>query len=128
MPSKGHGTFHWNELMTNDVAAATAFYRDVIGWSFDEMAMPEGSYWVAFIDGEPVAGIMAMVDGVPPGTPPHWTSYLAVDDVDARLAKAKSAGAEVLREPFDVPHVGRIAILKDGGGAALGWITPAAES
>ena len=43
-------------------------------------------------------------------------SYIAVDDVDKRVDKAKKAGATILREPFDVPGVGRIAILKQPGG------------
>jgi predicted enzyme related to lactoylglutathione lyase len=51
-------------------------------------------------------------------------SYLAVDDVDGRIEAAKAAGAKVMREPFDVPDVGRIAILKEPGGAGIGWITP----
>ena len=51
-------------------------------------------------------------------------SYLAVDNVDARLKKAVAAGAEICREPFDVPGVGRIAILKEPGGAMIGWMTP----
>ena len=69
---------------------------------------------------------MTMPSNLEPGTPPHWMSYLAVDDVDARVAKAKAAGGAVLHEPFDVPGVGRIAILRDGGNAVIGWITPAA--
>jgi predicted enzyme related to lactoylglutathione lyase len=49
-----------------------------------------------------------------------------VDDVDKRCAKAKEAGATILREPFDVEQVGRIAILKQPGGGVVGWITPVA--
>ncbi|WP_371685873.1 VOC family protein [Nitratireductor sp. OM-1] len=51
-------------------------------------------------------------------------SYLSVDDVDAALEKAKAGGASVMREPFDVPGVGRIAILRQPGGAVIGWMTP----
>ncbi len=120
----GHGTFHWNELLTDDVDAAKKFFTQTIGWSFDAMPMPEGTYYVAKQDGNPVAGIMAMQGIVPEGVPAHWMGYLEVDDVDARLATAKSAGATVIREPFDVPMVGRIAILSDPTGAAIGWITP----
>jgi predicted enzyme related to lactoylglutathione lyase len=29
-----------------------------------------------------------------------------------------------MRPIFDVPHVGRIAILTEPGGAGVGWITP----
>ena len=49
---------------------------------------------------------------------------IAVDDIDARLKKAKAAGATVMREPFDVVGIGRIAILREPGGAGIGWMTP----
>jgi predicted enzyme related to lactoylglutathione lyase len=51
-------------------------------------------------------------------------SYLAVDDVDARVKKAQGAGAKLMRPIFDVPGVGRIAILSEPGGAGIGWMTP----
>ena len=47
-----------------------------------------------------------------------------VDDVDARVAKAVKAGAKLMRPIFDVPNVGRIAILTEPGGAGIGWMTP----
>jgi predicted enzyme related to lactoylglutathione lyase len=30
-----------------------------------------------------------------------------------------------MRPIFDIPNVGRIAILKEPGGAGIGWMTPA---
>ena len=60
--------------------------------------------------------------------PPHWFSYIEVDDVNARVAKAETAGAKILRPPFEVPDVGRIAILEDPTGAAVGWMTSAPPS
>ena len=42
-------------------------------------------------------------------------SYLAVDDVDKRVAKAVKAGAKLMKPIFDVPDVGRIAILTGAG-------------
>jgi hypothetical protein len=35
--------------------------------------------------------------------------YLAVDDVDARVAKAVAAGAQLMKPIFEVPNVGRMA-------------------
>jgi uncharacterized protein len=52
-------------------------------------------------------------------------AYLAVDDVDKRVKKAVKAGAKLMRPIFDVPGIGRIAILTEPGGAAIGWMTPA---
>jgi len=119
-----HGTFTWNELMTGDVEQAKAFYGSAIGWAFEEMPMPNGSYWLAKVDGKPVAGMMNMAGVTPPGTPPHWFAYIEVDDVDARIKKATPLGLKVMRAPFDIPGVGRIAILADPTGAAIGWMTP----
>ena len=126
MQSPKNGTFYWNELLTDDVPKAVAFYQDIMGWEFAEVPMSEQmTYWVAKLDGMPVAGVMEMPKELPEGTPPHWMSYIAVDDVDAEVAKAKAAGAIILNAPFDVPNVGRIAILKDAGNAVIGWMTAA---
>jgi predicted enzyme related to lactoylglutathione lyase len=125
MSATAHGTFHWNELLTNDVEKAKTFFAEVIGWSSEEFPMEEGRYWIMKAGDVPVAGIMQMIAPIPAGTPPHWLSYLAVDDVDARLQKAKAAGATLIREPFDIPGVGRIAIVGDPTGGVMGWITPA---
>lgn len=119
-----HGHFHWNELMTRDVEAAKAFYTRTVGWSFDGMPMPEGTYWVAMMDGAPVAGIFTMTDTMFAGMAECWFPYLAVDDIDVRVAAAKAAGATVTREPWHVEGVGRIAILKQPDGATVGWMTP----
>ena len=67
---------------------------------------------------------MGMMPDMGDDVPSHWMSYIAVDNIDERLLKAKGAGAQVLREPFDVPNVGRIAMIVDAGGGHIGWMTP----
>jgi predicted enzyme related to lactoylglutathione lyase len=121
----GHGTFYWNELMTHDPERAKAFYRAAIGWTFEAMAMPNGTYWVAKAGEQSVGGIFTMSGPEFEGVPEHWMAYLTVDDVDARVAKAVAAGATVCRPAFDIPTIGRVAMLREPGGAMIGWITPA---
>jgi hypothetical protein len=121
-----HGTFYWNELMTRDVETARAFYERTLGWTFESMEMDEGGlYWVAMADGKPVCGLLDIAGPDYAGAPEMWFAYVAVDDVDARVAAAERAGAEIVRPPFDVPEVGRIAILRQPDGAHVGWMTPA---
>ena len=121
-----HGHFHWNELMTRDTERARAFFGKTVGWRFDEMKMDgRPSYWVAMDGDQPVGGIFDITDKKFEGAPEAWMSYLAVDDVDKRIEMAKKEGARVMQEPFDIPKVGRIAIVADPGGAMLGWMTPA---
>lgn len=122
-----HGIFYWNELMTRSPAKAKAFYGETLGWDFQDMTMPNGgSYHVAMVDGKPVGGIFDMSGPEFEGLPEHWFSYIAVDDVDARIEKLTAAGGTVMKPAFDVAGIGRIAIVKDVNGAALGWMTPAA--
>lgn len=125
MANTPHGMFNWNELMTRDPDRAKKFYADTIGWTFDAMPMPRGVYWIAKMGEEKVGGLFDMRGhDIPPSMTVAWMPYLAVDDVDTRLEKAVAAGATVMRPPFDVPGVGRIGILKEPGGAVVGWITP----
>jgi uncharacterized protein len=123
--SSQHGHFHWNELLTADVERAKRFYKDTIGWTFEPMPMGDGAtYWIAKVGDQPVGGIFPTDRPEFQGVPEGWMSYLAVDDVDARTKKAVAAGATLMRPIFDVPSVGRIAILTEPGGAGVGWITP----
>ncbi|WP_116130964.1 VOC family protein [Tropicimonas sp. IMCC34043] len=123
--SVNHGLIWWSELMTRDVQAAKSYYHDVCGWSFDTMPMGENTYLVAIAHGNPVAGIMDVtgLDGMD-NAQPHWFTYIAVDDIDAALEGTVATGGEVLRAPFDVPDVGRIGIVRDPSGAAVGLMTP----
>lgn len=119
---QGHGTVYWNELMTSDVEAAKAFYGATIGWTFSSMPMSEGSYWLFMPpDAERPAGGMMQFNGGPTDV---WFTYFHIDDLDDALIRAKAAGGKVLREPFQIPGVGRIAIVADSKGAAMGWMTP----
>jgi predicted enzyme related to lactoylglutathione lyase len=123
-----HGTIHWNELNTFAPDKARAFYESVLGWAFDAMPMEGGTYLVARQGEAMVAGIFDMkLAGLPETMPSHWLTYIAVDDVDARARQVEASGGKVLRAPWDVPGVGRVAIIQDAAGAGLGLITPAPQ-
>ena len=121
-----HGSFCWNELMTHDPAGAKKFYADTIGWTFDPMPMQDGgTYWVAKQGDKMVGGVFEMKGPEFAEVCDNWMPYLAVDDVDQRAKKATAAGASLMRPLFDIPGIGRIAILRQPGGAVVGWMTPA---
>jgi hypothetical protein len=119
-----HGHFAWNEFLARDVEAAKAYYAATLDWSYEPMAMGGGgTYWVATSAGVAVAGVMAMPDDVPASVGPHWFPYVEVDDVDARCRAAVAAGGSVRRGPWDIPGVGRLAILMHRTGGAVGVMT-----
>ncbi len=117
-----HGMPSWLELMTTDAAAASKFYSELFGWTFETMPMPDGDYHVAAVGDEKIAGIMAH----PPeaaGTPPNWGNYITVDDVDSFADKVASLGGTVVVPPTDVPGVGRFTMFQDPQGAMLSAFT-----
>ena len=122
-----HGAFHWNELMTRDVQQAKDFYAKTLGWTYDDMPMGDmyGTYTIIKSGDKMVGGMFKMDGPMFDGVPQSWFTYVAVDDLDKRLKKVKDAGGKVMREPWDVPGVGRIAIVTDSGGATQGWMVPA---
>ncbi|MEM1057988.1 MAG: VOC family protein [Verrucomicrobiota bacterium] len=129
-----HGTVSWTELLTTNPEAAQKFYAELFGWKYNSMPVPgtEGVIYHSLRtagadekDGQ--GGIMAMPPEVPAGTPPGWTSYVTVDDVDASLAKVAELGGEVIMPPMDVKSVGRMAWIKDPQGAVIAIIKYAVD-
>jgi predicted enzyme related to lactoylglutathione lyase len=89
------------------------------------MPVPDGTYWVAKMGEHYVGGLFSLSSPQFDGVPESWMSHSTIDDVDARVKKAQSLGATLMRPIFYLPGVGRIAILKEPGGAGIGWMTPA---
>jgi hypothetical protein len=119
-----HGRFSWNELASSDVERAKAFYAAALDWTFEAFELPGTAYWVAKSGEQVVAGISALADGsLPDALSSYWFSFIEVDDVDTRIERARRAGGVVLQPPTDVPNVGRVAVLRDPTGAAIGWMT-----
>jgi len=119
-PKPGPGQFVWYELMTTDIEAARKFYGEIFGWEEEAYPMEGGqTYWMFKAGGRTIAGAWHM----PPGAdyPPHWLVYIGVNDVDASARKATQLGGKVLKEPADIPEVGRFAVLADptGGVCAI---------
>jgi uncharacterized protein len=113
-----NGTPSWVDLMVDDVPAARGFYSSLFGWETPEGPPETGGYVVATLQDQPVAGISPK----PPGAefPNVWSTYLATDDVDATVARAKEAGGTFVTEPMDVLESGRMAFGVDPTGAHYG--------
>lgn len=123
-PQATHGVVCWSELNVRDIARAQQFYADTLGWRFEAMAMPDMTYWIILSDAARVGGMFEMTGAQFNGVPEHWLTYIAVDDIDARLQKAVAAGAKICKDAFDIPGVGRMAVLAEPGGAVVAWMTP----
>jgi predicted enzyme related to lactoylglutathione lyase len=121
-----HGAPDWFELHTRDYETAVSFYRDVFGWEtstvndsgefrYTTMKDPNSDGWLA--------GILDARATLPQGTPPHWSIYWNVDDVDAAARKVRALGGSVVTGVDDTPY-GKVATVTDPAGAYFRLRTP----
>jgi predicted enzyme related to lactoylglutathione lyase len=115
-PMRAHraGSFVWLELRTPDLERAFDFYAHVVGWTKSEMPMGDFTYTMLHAGDAPIGGLLPTDDAHA-----SFLSYLSVDDVDARMKQCARVGAVVVEHAFDVPTVGRMAVVKTPDGAPL---------
>lgn len=123
-------TFVWHEVYGPNAQAIVDFYTKALDFGTQEMPMGEmGTYRMLTRNGMAVCGVMdtSTPEMASSNIPPHWATYLAVDDIDARLAKCKELGATVVVPPMDIPTVGRMTLIQDPIGAHIWLFKPAPQ-
>lgn len=127
--SAAKGRFVWFELMTSDPAAAISFYSKVVGWETESWG-PETGYTMWKVPGGlTIGGVMALQEEAKAmGARPSWLGNLCVESVDAALAALAAHGGQVYKPAFDVPGVGRVAIVGDCCGAVFALYQPEGQA
>ena len=116
-----HGIIVWNELTTSDLERAKAFYAATMGWFYEDIVTPAGPYTLARRPDQsrPVAGLVSWPSDEDDAD--DWFAYAGVDDIEAAVVAVIAAGGR--SDPiFEVPGIGRFAVLTDPNGAMLGLI------
>lgn len=113
------GTPSWVDLATPDPAAAKEFYGALFGWQAQDAGPPEetGGYAMFTLRGKNVAGVSPLMSEDQPAV---WSTYVATDDADAVVARAKDAGGLPIVEPMDVMDAGRMAFVMHPAAGAIG--------
>jgi uncharacterized glyoxalase superfamily protein PhnB len=101
----------------DDVPAAIAFLQDALGFTTHELHQRDGVVHHAELK---LGDDYIMLGQNRPDAPElaygGSTTYVVVDDVDARHARAVAAGAEIVRELEDMDYGSREFAAKDPGG------------
>jgi predicted enzyme related to lactoylglutathione lyase len=127
------GSLNFNDLHTNDVEGARAFYGAVFGWDLLDGGMWALPAYGDFLE-ERTPGHRARIAeaGAPPrfeevvasrvpqagDEPPRWGITLAVADADEIASRAAELGGTVLLPPVDAPWV-RTTVIADPQGAVF---------
>ncbi|MFD4675537.1 VOC family protein [Lentzea sp. NPDC058450] len=105
------------EVPADDLARATAFYRDVFGWSAQELPF---DYVLVNASGEPV-DVQDADGGISPRTEFVRGPVLIidVDSVDEAAGRVVAAGGELLNTKEQVGEFGFSQYVKDSEGSVL---------
>jgi len=103
-----HGVPSWIAGAHPQPAQAAAFYTELFGWQAD----PRGEHLVCTLRGRDVAGFVQGEDAA-------WRTNVWVESTDETAERATAAGGSVVTAPFDLPGVGRTAVLADPAGAVF---------
>lgn len=127
-----HGEFCWTEIAVNNLEACKSFYTNVFGWEMPESKVNVGMVYQEFNlpDQFPMGGMYEISkemfgEELPP---PHYLSYISVDNVDEITSRAYDLGAKIIKEPMDIPNTGRFSIIEDPSGGMIAFITLGEQS
>ena len=91
------------------------FYGSLFGWKVDDSNPMQ--YGLVEKAGEGIGGGICTSPAAP-----KVTVYVAVDDLEASLEKARSLGGRTLMEPHAVPGGPEIALFEDPQGNTIGLL------
>lgn len=120
MPKQGE--FCWTEVASTNREASQPFFEKVFGWEFQESKNTgdEMVYLECNLPGGQPIGALYQMDPKMFGEhmpPAHFMNYVTVDDCDAAANKAVELGGKVHFGPYDIPNVGKMAVIADPTGA-----------
>lgn len=102
-------------IIVNDIAAATAFYRDTLGLVIDEAESVPGFFTQFKLAGDTTLALQA-VSEAPDGQ--GFQPGLLVENIDALYAEWQAKGVALLGEPTDRPF-GRTFLFRTPEGHVL---------
>ena len=112
------GAVRWFGLLTEDAAAARAFYADLFGWQMERTS--SGGY-IADHDGQPFAAITQIGRTTPEINESTWLVGVVVSDLPESVATARRLGAQVLQDVSRAEGFAQWAVIEDPQGTQVSF-------
>ena len=120
------GCISWLDLTVSDASATRDFYRQVVGWSVQDVEMEDAGeryadYNMLGEDGSPAAGV-CHARGVNLGLPAIWMIYLPVGDLAESLRRVREGGGKVMKATRGTDGEYAYAAIQDPVGVCLALV------
>jgi predicted enzyme related to lactoylglutathione lyase len=116
------GDWIWIQLLSRDANKAAQYYKSVAGYEVIENTLTNAlSNYVLVSEGYARATVRTMRSGKDQ-VEPTWLLFVRVKSVSESVAKTKELGGKVLVEPKPERFNGKVAVVEDPTGAAIGLL------
>lgn len=113
------GDWIWIELISRDAKKAGEFYRRIADYEIVENTSERKGDYVYVSKGFARAAALSIPQDQS-NVKPTWLLFVRVESVEGTLAKTKQIGGKVLLEPKPDLLNGKVAVIADPTGAAVG--------
>ncbi len=109
------GEFCWETLTTSDMDRSKTFWTSVAGWKTSS-----GAGMPTFGVGEGMENQIADIQTAKGPVPPNWLTFVVVAKIEPACETAAKLGGKVMMPAMAIPSIGRIAVVLDDQGSAIG--------
>ncbi|HEX3846041.1 MAG TPA: VOC family protein [Steroidobacteraceae bacterium] len=114
------GEWIWSSLLCGDPGTEAAFYQTVFGYEVFDLASDDQREHIILSSDDLARASANSRPSDSAATHPHWLNFVRVADAADAAGKAVALGGRVLVEPHVGRHGGRVAVVADPLGAAVG--------
>ncbi len=116
------GEWIWCSLQTGNADEGASFYQKVFDYDVFEMPADGDRQHLLLASEDYARGSVNTEARTGSAAHPHWLHYVRVDDATASAARAVALGGQVLVEPRPDRQGGKVAVVADPEGAAIGLL------
>lgn len=117
---KPAGTISWVDISVPEAESLREFYSKVVGWKSQPIDVDDyQDYAMVPPDGSDAVAGVCHAKGSNADLPPQWLVYIAVDDLDASMARCTELGGKVIVGPKNIGPSFRFCVIQDPAGAVL---------
>jgi predicted enzyme related to lactoylglutathione lyase len=117
------GTFCWFSLLSKDLNQSESFYKSLFKYEVNKMEISGLGESHLFSAQDMSFADLTLLDATS-DVPSHWIPYVAVENVDESCIAAEKFGGKVIVSAFNLPSIGRTAIVHDPAGTPFHLFTP----
>lgn len=118
------GEWVWADLMVNNPKQAIKFYQGIATYAVKiDARHPKAKEYYLYKNKLPRAAIIPLPSGkYAPKVLPNWLPYIYVTNIAAAVVKTTKLGGSIILNPATQIYGGKLAIIADPGGAAVGLV------